>query len=330
VHVPIAVVEALCERIRYRGRLDGGDCPDHNRIEWIWKDLHDNVTRNHRFDPVIYNTLARLIDLPSEEEGVFASRKISLSADAREEFEKFLKRQHDHRDMLEGREREWVSKCPSHVLRLAGTLAYLDWAATGDAEPSRIEATFVDAAIRLVTDYFWPHSRAALRQIGLSERHVNARRVLKWVRANRKIEVSREEIRREALGQALDAAATDALLDALSKAGWCRPIKSIVGKSGGRPALRWHFNPLLYGSPAETAETLFALRRRDAARPRGLPDAATVRLKSIASRRRPSTAAKRALWARAAASLTAPSRSPPALESQESRGVSSKSALVLV
>jgi hypothetical protein len=26
-------------------------------------------------------------------------------------------------------------------------------------------------------DYFWPHSRAALRQIGLSERNANARRV---------------------------------------------------------------------------------------------------------------------------------------------------------
>ena len=22
-------------------------CPDHNRIERLWKDLHDNVTRNH-------------------------------------------------------------------------------------------------------------------------------------------------------------------------------------------------------------------------------------------------------------------------------------------
>jgi hypothetical protein len=24
-------------------------CPDHNRIERLWKDPHDNVTRNHRF-----------------------------------------------------------------------------------------------------------------------------------------------------------------------------------------------------------------------------------------------------------------------------------------
>ncbi len=23
-------------------------CPDHNRIEGVWNDLHDNVTRNHR------------------------------------------------------------------------------------------------------------------------------------------------------------------------------------------------------------------------------------------------------------------------------------------
>lgn len=23
-------------------------CPDHNRIERVWRDLHDNVTRNHR------------------------------------------------------------------------------------------------------------------------------------------------------------------------------------------------------------------------------------------------------------------------------------------
>jgi len=32
-------------------------CPDHNRIERIWKDLHDNFTRNHRC-----KTLNRLLD----------------------------------------------------------------------------------------------------------------------------------------------------------------------------------------------------------------------------------------------------------------------------
>jgi hypothetical protein len=47
-------------------------------------------------------------------------------------------------------------------------------------EPNKVEKPFIEAAIRLVRDYFWPHSRAALRQIGLSEHHANARRVLRW------------------------------------------------------------------------------------------------------------------------------------------------------
>jgi transposase len=28
-------------------------CPDHNRIERVWKDLHDNVTRNHRHQKLV-------------------------------------------------------------------------------------------------------------------------------------------------------------------------------------------------------------------------------------------------------------------------------------
>jgi hypothetical protein len=40
----------------------------------------------------------------------------------------------------------------------------------------------------------------------------------------------------------------------LVKGGWCKEVKPIVGKEGGRPALRWHVNPVLFGS-AETAQT---------------------------------------------------------------------------
>jgi len=101
--------------------------------------------------------------------------------------------------------REWWAKTPAHVLRLAGTLSYLTWAWVGGAEPERIEVEFVQAAVRLVRDYFWPHSRAALRQIGLNERHASARRVLKWIKADkRRNKISREDLRRDALGQSLD------------------------------------------------------------------------------------------------------------------------------
>jgi hypothetical protein len=132
----------------------------------------------------------------------------------------------------------------------------LDWAIKGDGsgEPERIDAAFMSAAIRLVCDYFWPHSRAALGQIGRSERYVNSRRVLLWIKASGKKVVSLRDVRRDALGQALDADQTDDLLHDLEKAGWVRPNVNPAGPKGGRRLRRWEVNPLLWGG-AETAET---------------------------------------------------------------------------
>jgi hypothetical protein len=103
----------------------------------------------------------------------------------------------------------------------------------------------MQAAITLVRDYFWPHARACLRQIGLTERHANARRVLRWIKARRKEEVSREEIRREALGQTIDADQTQAVIDRLCESGWLRPVTTMTA---GRAKHRWGVNPCLSGS----------------------------------------------------------------------------------
>jgi len=78
----------------------------------------------------------------------------------------------------------------------------------GGAEPQSIAEQYVEAAVQLWRDYFSPHSRAALRQIGLTEKHTNARRALCWIRTNRKAEVSLLDIRREALGRRLGAEQT--------------------------------------------------------------------------------------------------------------------------
>jgi hypothetical protein len=99
-------------------------------------------------DPLIYNILTRIIDLPADEEGVFASRKVMLSSDAIREFEKFRQFLHGVRGGFEGREREWLSKTPSHVLRLAGTLAYIRWAALGGPEPTEIDVVILVGAVR--------------------------------------------------------------------------------------------------------------------------------------------------------------------------------------
>jgi hypothetical protein len=194
------------------------------------------------------NSLVRLINLTADNDGELIVTAVPLSSEARETFEQFRGDVDAGHAALDGREGEWWAKTPAHVLRLAGTLAYMDWArrtagqAIVVAEPNRIERSFVSAAIRLVRDYFWPHARAALRQIGLSEHHANARRVLRWLRANHKTEVSREEVRRIALARNIDADATEKLLAGLVKAGWLRLITT---RTAGRPIRRWQVNQKL-------------------------------------------------------------------------------------
>jgi hypothetical protein len=208
-------------------------------------------------EPEIYNALTRLVDLDGgrDADGGFAPRFISLSPEATETFEQFRHFAHHERAGLDAREAEWWAKSPAHVLRLAGTLTYLDWAVRGGEEPSLVDDGFVNSAVRLVRDYFWPHSRAALRQIGLSQRHANARRVLRWICKNNKVEVSRADIRRDALGQSLDADQTQDLIDNLVKAGWLRQVTT---KTVGRARHRWTVNPKLFlkgtAGSAESAE----------------------------------------------------------------------------
>jgi hypothetical protein len=82
-----------------------------------------------------------------------------------------------------------------------------------------------------------------MRQIALSDRHKDARRVLRWIKDRSKTEVSRDEIRENALAKKLDAAGTQELLIRLEKAGWLK-AETIV--TAGRPKIRWHVNPQLF------------------------------------------------------------------------------------
>ena len=214
--------------------------------------------------PEFQRLLTRLIRLPAEDQdGQFAPRIIPLSADARASFEDYRKHVDQTKRALEGREQQWLVKSETQVLRLAGTLAYLDWASLQDApssaigverisaslEPDTIDERFMADAIRLMREYFWPHARAALRQIGLTDRHMHMRRALRWIRVHRMEAVSVKDVRREALGGSLDADQTLELLDRMATAGWLRPER--VG-TGGRPLERWHVNPKIF----ETANVI--------------------------------------------------------------------------
>jgi hypothetical protein len=230
--------------------FEGDDDGMYARFCFAWPEepahmpLSNEVTE---IEPEIQNALTRIINFPAEADGVFAPRTVDLSAEATATFETFRAFLAQAKAQLDGREREWVAKGGTHVLRLSGTLAYLDWAMLGGPEPQAIDEQYVAAAVRLWRDYFWPHSRAALRQLGLTEKHTNARRALCWIRTAQKAEVSLLDVRREALGRRIDAEQTRSLLDGLVRAGW---LKLVTTKTGGRAIHRWRVNPLLFsGAP---------------------------------------------------------------------------------
>jgi hypothetical protein len=163
-------------------------------------------------------------------------------------FEQFRQFVHAGKRALDGREREWWAKMPAHVLRLAGTLCLLDWAFVGGPEPAAIDDPCMEAAVLLVRDYFWPHARACLRQIGLSDHHKDARRVLRWIRSAAASEISIKDVRRDALAGSLDATQTETLLNNLAAAGWLRRLREPSGPQGGRPVLRWLVNPAIHAA----------------------------------------------------------------------------------
>ena len=220
-----------------------------------WLGLNNDATE---IDPDIQNIISRILTLAElTEEGRLVSHSIGLDPKAAGSFAQFAQFAHQEKSAFEGREREWFAKATAHVLRLANTLTYVEWALTTDpTKPVTVNKATIEAAIKLVRDYFWPHARACLRLIGLTEKHTNARRALLWIRAKRKTEVSREEIRRDALSQRLDASETTSLLTALSKSGWLREEVTEPGPQGGKPPRRWLVNPKLLNAPvAQTALT---------------------------------------------------------------------------
>ena len=109
------------------------------------------------------------------------------------------------------------------------------------------------AACRL-WEYFRAHARAVLGRAFPSDGEQPMRQVLAWIRARGAAQVSREDVRRDALGQAPNARQALQVIQSLERAGFLRKA-DYKPDGAGRPPLRWDVNPSLIGeSLAEIAE----------------------------------------------------------------------------
>jgi len=170
---------------------------------------------------------------------------LSFDAHGVKAFDGFLSRLHAELRNTEGLEAAWLGKGPATVARLAGTLELLAWSGSGGpGQPGPIGRNQVEAAASLWTSYFRPHARAVFDRAMPSDLERRVRRVARWLKDEGTAVVSREDIRRRALGQSVNANDTDQVLYRLHFLGFVRPDRCEEG-GPGRPARRWQVNPAL-------------------------------------------------------------------------------------
>ena len=182
---------------------------------------------------------------------------VKLHESALRGFDMHLARLHADLQRCDGVEAAWLGKGRGTVVRLALALTLLHQAV--DATPATPPPAIIigdrmSAACRL-WEYFRAHARAVLGRAFPSDGEQPMRQVLAWIRARGAAQVSREDVRRDALGQAPNAHQALQVIQSLERAGFLR--KAELDYAGnGRPARRWDVNPSLIGeSLAETAGT---------------------------------------------------------------------------
>jgi hypothetical protein len=175
---------------------------------------------------------------------------LAFDKDALKAFDGFLSMLHLELGRVDGLEADWMGKGSGTVARLAGILELLAWSGSDTgAAPQQIGAPSVQAAVRLWGDYFRPHAVRVFGRAAPCDTRRHARSALRWLEANRKCEVTREDIRRHALRRAIDASRTNTVLGELWSAGVLRPAPLPDYPQVGRPAERWQVNPVLWAKP---------------------------------------------------------------------------------
>ena len=159
-------------------------------------------------------------------------------------FDDLLHGLHSRVDRAEGLEAGWLGKGNGTIVRLAAALSLLAWSeGAREVPPDTIGMTAVSAAAELWTGYFANHARAVFNRAGRTDRDRDARRALRWLLLNKVADVTREELRRDALYQSLDSQETDRVVSRLAEANVLRPLPPIRTGAPGRPARRWQVHP---------------------------------------------------------------------------------------
>jgi hypothetical protein len=225
---------------------EGGDAAIASRFLYAWPGLQP------------YRRLAAA-KAPDNERALQALRRLSrltsrrhrpfvLVADAAgvEALDGALALLHPERLTAEGVEAAWLGKGPASIVRLAGALALLDWSTAGTSDrPLALGRVEIERSWRLWNEYFRAHAQAVFDMALPSDFQRRVRRAARWLRSSGETPVSREDIRRKALCQTVNAEQADSVVLELDRLGYIRRVKEAERRARGRKAERWEVNPEL-------------------------------------------------------------------------------------
>jgi len=161
-------------------------------------------------------------------------------------FDGFLTKLDVARRTAEGLEADWMGKGSGTVVRLAGVLELLAWSSSdAGGTPRRTGGAAVETAARLWSDYFRPQANLVFDRAGPTDLQRQARRVVRWLKANHRREVTREDVRCHALYRAVNAGRAEFVIGRLTAGGVLNFVVERGPRQAGRPARRWQVNPAL-------------------------------------------------------------------------------------
>jgi len=171
--------------------------------------------------------------------------QLDLEADAMVRLGQLLPGVRQRARAAEGAEAAWLGKGAGMIVRLAGLLTLMYWAQDSEDKVPQvgITAPLLEKAHALWADYFCPHAESVFQRAGWGDHDATARRAARWLRRARLHQVSRENIRCDALCQTVNAEGADQVIERLEAGGVLRPVSKQT--TGGRPKLRWEVNPSL-------------------------------------------------------------------------------------
>jgi Protein of unknown function (DUF3987) len=168
---------------------------------------------------------------------------IDFEAEAIARFEQLLPLVRQRWRDAEGWKAAWLGKGAGMIVRLAGLLTLMHWAQDpkDDVPQEGVTAPRLEEAYALWADYFHPHAQSVFQGGGRGDRDGPARRAARWLRRAGLDQISREDIRRDALHRSADAEGTDQVIERLEAGGVLRPVAP--RNNLGRPRRRWEVNP---------------------------------------------------------------------------------------